>query len=219
MTRKPATSGATPSTTPGASETPKRHRRLLGWKKKETPPPPKTTTTAAITDLPGPDSQPSELPVDDSELGLSVAELRSTCNDLERIIASCRGTLEPKLWDQAIVISPSKIETADSLCQWLALASSKRDRPVSSGQPQRLRKQILSGMDHAIKATAPTLKSVLALGVQLSAVVPCRYWSYMSRFPYLRHWVPYVVQHLLLLKYETPNLPANEIGYRERLGA
>ena len=207
MTPKPATSDATP----GASETPKRHRSspfgLLGRKKKETPPPPKTTTTAAITDLPDPISQPS-LPVDDSELDLSVAELRSTCKNLEQIIASYRGTLEPKLWEQAILISPSKLETADSLCQWLALAASKRDPTVPPGQPQILRKRILGGMSHAIKATAhiitPTLKSVLALGAQLSAVAPSRYLSYVSRFPYLRHWVPYAVQHLLLLKFETP---------------
>jgi hypothetical protein len=223
MTPKPATSE---DATPGASENPKRHRSspfgLLDRKKKETPPPPRTTTTAAITDLPDPISQPS-LPVEDSEPDLSVKELRSTCEKLEQILASCRGTLEPKLWDQAIDISPSKLETADSLCQWLALASSKRDQTVPSGQPQTLRKQILGGISHAIKATAhiitPTLKSALALGTQLSAVAPYRCVSYVSRFPYLRHWVPYAVQHLLLLKYETRNLPAHEIGYRERLRA
>jgi hypothetical protein len=173
MTRKSATSGATPSTTPAASETPQRHRyspfRLLGRKKKQTPQPPKTTTAAAITDLPVPISQPSEL-------DLSVEELRSSCDKLEEILASCVGTLEPKVWDEAILISPSKLETADSLCQWLALAATKSEPTVPSGQPQTLRKQILGGMSHAIKATAhiiaPTLKSVLVLGRQLSAVAP-----------------------------------------------
>jgi len=212
MTLKSATSGVTPSTTPGASATPKRHHsyspfRLLG-RKKETSPPPKTTrTAAAITDLPVPISQ-SSFPVEGSKLDLSVAELKSACEELEKIMTDLRGTLEPTLWDQAIQISPSKLETADSLCQWLALAASKNDPTAPSGQPQTLRKQILRGMSHAIKATAriitPTLKSVLAVGTQLSAVAPHRYLSYVSRFPYLRHWVLYVVQHLLLLKYESP---------------
>ena len=172
MTPKSGTASAAPR----ACEPPNRNRNsfshLLGRKKKERPTPPKTT---AITEPPVPNSPPP-LPVVGSELDLSVAELRSACDELEQIMASCRGALDPKLWEQSVLISPSTLENADSLCQWLALAASKSDPTVPTRQPQTLRRQILGGMSHAIKATAhiitPTLKTVLPVGTQLSAVAP-----------------------------------------------
>jgi len=160
---------------------PNRLAQLFRRKTKDSP--------ASKAATPDPIAAPPTMTTQVSGLDLAVADLKSACEELEQIVISCRDSLDPQLWAQAVLISPSNLASAEGLCQWLTLAASKKDSTKSTGRAQTMRKQILGGMNQGIKTTAHFLstafKTALGIGTQLSAVASFHYVTQSLQFPVL----------------------------------